>query len=361
MACYHPLKAYPSFVSPDSGKQQYKICSYDSTCIWYNGQNLVPKFDDPSHWPGSISDFIEIPCGQCLGCRIQRSREWANRCLLELLDHPGAPGYFVTVTYDDEHIPRVWYGDPAHNGLAHQAFTLRRRDVTLLMKRIRKRFPDLNIRFFGCGEYGPQTWRPHYHLIIFGLVLDDLVPSQWRAELDGVQYFESATFDRLWKFQRRDRYGRPYGKRCNAGRCLIGEISWQSCAYTARYVTKKLTGDASELYERFNIDPPFSCMSLKPAIGRMYFDSHPELYNFEYINVSTPQGGKKFRPPRYFDKLYDVEYPEEMKSMKEFRRSAAEAQKELKLSMTDLSYLDYLSVEEESFRSRLNSLTRKNL
>ena len=127
-------------------------------------------------------EILQVPCGQCIGCRIDRSRQWANRCMLELQYHDSA--YFVTLTYDDLHVPKAYYPDP-DTGEAHQSLTLCKRDFQLWMKRLRKRFSDDKIRFFACGEYGGSTHRPHYHAIVFGLHLDDLVKYKTVQEGDG--------------------------------------------------------------------------------------------------------------------------------------------------------------------------------
>lgn len=136
MPCYHPLNALWLGNKPD-GK---KIIGFlgcpvndNQTKVWYKG-----RYYDRSR-------LIQIPCGQCIGCRIDYSRQWANRCMLELQYHDSA--YFCTFTYDDDHVPQSWYADP-ETGEAHPSLTLCKRDFQLLMKRIRKRFSDDSIRFF---------------------------------------------------------------------------------------------------------------------------------------------------------------------------------------------------------------------
>ena len=92
--------------------------------------------------------FIQVPCGKCLECRIQHARAWADRCVVEAKQYDD--NYFVTLTYDDAHLP-------AKNSLVPD-------DLQKFMKRLRKHFPNNKIRFFACGEYGDTSWRPHYHL-----------------------------------------------------------------------------------------------------------------------------------------------------------------------------------------------------
>lgn len=354
LSCYHPLHAWPTGCLTAAGKTEY----------------LITGFSDPPIPPQSVIKTgyhgkpVTIPCGQCIGCRIDRSREWANRCLMELESHPEG-GYFLTLTYNDMHLPWSWYADP-YTGEAQPSLTLDRRDVQLFIKRLR-RATGQSLRYFGCGEYGPRTMRPHYHLIIFGLVLDDLEPLPGRSS-QGYTYYRSKLVEDCWSFGMRDQYrhdvsptvyddrGRPRKVTSTAGYVVVGAISWETCAYTARYVTKKLTGDAAQYYDYFNITPPFSMMSLKPGIGADFY--RPEIYEHEHIVLSTPTGGRKFRPPKYFDRMFDIEYPEKMLEIKRDRVRKAELQKQLQLEKTDLNYMEMLAAQELSFSERVKPLKR---
>ena len=268
--------------------------------------------------------------------------------MLEREAHDAA--WFCTFTYDDDHVPRSYYPDP-ETGEAIPSLTLCKRDFQLLMKRIRRRFPDDHIRFFACGEYGSQTFRPHYHAIIFGLHLDDLVP--YKTVREGGElytYYNSPKLQSCWL----DSDGKPIGF------VVVGEVTWESCAYTARYVTKKLKGKEADFYEKHCISPEFSLMSRRPGIARDYYESHPGIFDSDYINISTPKGGRKFRPPRYFEKLFEIEDPVRSKELKEIKkRLALDAQKS-KLSKTSLELDELLAVEEQNFTDKIKSL-RRNL
>jgi hypothetical protein len=262
--------------------------------------------------------------------------------LLELKYHDSA--WFCTFTYDDDHVPRTYYPDP-ETGEAIPALTLQKRDFQLLMKRIRKKFDNDKIRFFMSGEYGSQTFRPHYHAILFGLHLDDIQP--YKTVKEGGEYYtyyNSPSLQECW----------PYGY------VVVGEVTWESCAYTARYVMKKLKGKEAKFYAEHNIQPEFTLMSRKPGIARQYFDENPHCVENQYINVSTPKGGKKFRPPRYYDKLFDVECPEKSAELKALRAKLAQQAMEAKLSNTSLDSYELRDVEEEKQSNRLKSL-RRNL
>lgn len=363
MACYHPLKAFPIGLNP-SGKTNYKITSYEVDHVEITDSGKVVCCStpfEPHYRPVTtkrvISDFVEIPCGKCIGCRLEYSRQWANRMMLELQYHDSA--YFVTLTYNDEHVPTSCYeGD---FGDIYPSLTLCKRDCQLFMKRLRKACPNDRIRFYLAGEYGSHTMRPHYHVIIFGLHLPpgDLIEYS-RSEL-GHKYYRSSLLERCWS-KKTGEYDPPVD--CSNG-CygfvLVTEVSWETCAYVSRYVTKKLTGPESNFYSMFCIEPPFTLMSRKPGIGRQYYDDHPDCFDFDYINISTDSGGRKFRPPKYYQKLFEVDEPELSAELKATRKRMAEEQKKLKLSKTDLSYLELLAVEEQKKLSRIKSLERSKI
>lgn len=176
---------------------------------------------------------FQVPCGQCIGCRLERSRDWAVRCVHEAKLYK--ENCFITLTYDNQHLPA--------NG------SLVRRDLTNFFKRLRKQY-DHKIRYFACGEYGDKGQRPHYHAILFNHHFSDRrVFSAGKFPL-----YISDQLASLWQF----------------GHSIIGEMSFESAAYTARYCVKKITGkDAREHYgERL---PEFSAMSRRPGIGHDFF------------------------------------------------------------------------------------------
>ena len=133
MSCYHPLTAWWSKFKTESGKRT----------LVFNARLAA-----------NIDDVIQVPCGQCIGCRLEYARVWATRCWHESLMHDQS--YFVTLTYDDDHL---------------KTFSLVPEDLTNFFKRLRN---YKKIRYYACGEYGDKNGRPHYHAIIFGLSLNDL-------------------------------------------------------------------------------------------------------------------------------------------------------------------------------------------
>lgn len=349
MSCYHPLKAFLIGKHP-SGKNKYKICSYDVDHVeringtWYS----VPTSFRSSICDAVVRDFTEIPCGKCTGCRLEYSRQWADRCMLELEYHDSA--YFVTLTYDDMHVPTNYYADP-ETGESNAVYTLKPRDLQLFMKRLRKRFPDDDIRFFACGEYGDNTQRPHYHVILFGLHLNDLRFYK-RSDLNHI-YYNSDSLQLCWSVRDDNGVVHPIGH------AVVAQVTWESCAYTARYVMKKLNGPMSEFYDTFNLEPEFTRMSRKPGIGHQYFVDHPDCVKNGHIHISTDSGGREIHPPRYYDRLFDLDDHETMAEIKQQRQQRAIDKKNIVMSNTSLSYTDYLSVCENNLKSRIARLKRK--
>lgn len=372
MACNHPLKGFPVGMT-EAGKTKYKICSFDvdHVEVMRNGSvvpcNGVFSSDNAVR---VIRDFVLVPCGRCLGCRLDYSRQWADRCLAELAYHDSA--YFVTLTYDEEHLPWSKYpalkdgsmpdestGEVSEEQLDwFTSMTLCKRDVQLFMKRLRKAYPDDKIRYFGCGEYGPKTFRPHYHLILFGLHLDDLYVDA-KSPL-GYDYYKSPKLEKVWSFPRRGYDMVSRGESCNAGFVTVANVSWDTCAYTARYMTKKLLGDDGQFYDTFHITPPFSLCSRRPGLGRQYYDDHKEeIKGNVYTMVSTEEGGHKLYPPKYFRKLLEVDDPEWSEENKLMRRQQAIMAQQAKLSLTSLGEEEYNDLVENSLVRRTKSLERK--
>ena len=264
MPCHSPLKAYKA------GNQVFFKHPKDT------GRNL---------------ELIDLPCGQCLGCRVQTSLDWAIRCVNELTLHKQAS--FLTLTYNDENLP----ADKSLN----------KKHLSDFMKRLRKKYSHKNIRFFACGEYGDKYSRPHYHIIVFGHQFDDL---QYYKMVKGNKYYTSNQLAKLWKF----------------GFNTIGNVTFQSCAYVTRYVTKKLTGEMKEKYgytdletgEYFPVIPEFTQMSLRPGIGKEWF-----LKNINDVFPSDEiiHEGKRYRVPKYYMKLCEEINPALAEQVKTKRRN----------------------------------------
>ena len=237
MACYHPLKGYEVGLTKNN-KTKYHITSYET---------------DMYNLDGSKMEYIEIPCGKCIGCRLAYSRMWADRCLAEATLHESS--YFVTLTYNDDNLPDSINPETGEIG---QYKTLVKRDMQLFMKRLRKNYKyDNKIRFFLAGEYGSQTARPHYHALLFGLKLDDM--QLYKKTPMGFNLYTSEFLNKVWEYK---------------GYVIVAEVTWETCAYTARYIMKKQNGEGVIWFEENGIQQEFTLMSRKPGIAKEFYEQN---------------------------------------------------------------------------------------
>lgn len=357
--CVAPLKGWIVGTNP-SGKNKMMITSFavDHLEHYVNGQWIsVQEQDNPSDGLKSIvdqtgvsaicdkvvSEYITIPCGHCIECLKDRGQQWTNRCMLEYASAE-QNCYFVSLTYRDENLPVTYYADPS-TGEAFPAYTLDKKHVQDFLKRVRKYFFGSErgtLRYYIAGEYGPSTMRPHYHCIMFGLPLDDLVQSS------NPQYYNSAVMAKLW----------PYGFH------QISPLQPNMIAYTCHYVTGKLDPESYELYDLHNMQRPFNFQSCKPSIGRRWYDEHKDevmelLSNPSYkISVAMEDKGYTFPPPKYFEYLLEKEGVD-LEALKKFRREKSGDRLDLELSQTNLSYGELLEAKERSLLSKYSKMLRR--
>lgn len=301
MTCYHPLKGYQSRWKTALGKRQ----------IVFNKS------------AGFLDKEMTVPCGQCIGCRLERSRQWAIRITHEASLYE--KNCFITLTYSDEYLP---FDNSLH--LEHfQKF----------MKRFRKKFGQ-KIRFYHCGEYGSKYGRPHYHACIFNFDFND---KKLLKYVNNNPLYTSASLEQLWR----------YGYSSSAA------LTFHSAAYVARYIMKKVNGArADEHYERFDdetgefykIQPEYTTMSRRPGIGKDWFDRYKlDIYsaNKDFVFMNN----KKMRPPRFYDSCYEVENPNHFAKLKSRRKK--ESKKHL-----DNQTPERLTVREKVKLSQIKRLVR---
>ena len=233
-----------------------------------------------------------VPCGCCRACRINETTDWSVRALFELHDWKDAS--FVTLTYDDEHIPK--------NG------SLRKEELQDFFDRFQHKVKyekGQKLRFFSCGEYGSHTHRCHYHAIIYGLNPDPFDPKNNDRKLiqDSWKFCNSQMFE--WNSH-------------NYNKNAINFVTRETIQYVAGYVQKKLKSFDAELYKKLGIEPPFRIMSR--GLGLNYAKENADVLR---ENGFTYYNGCKVRIPRYFrDKLQiekdfeEVEYNESVLHVK---------------------------------------------
>lgn len=252
---------------------------------------------------------IKLPCGQCIGCRLERSRQWAIRCVHEAKCHED--NSFITLTYRDERLP-PGVSLPLYQGGHFQKF----------LKRLRKAIAPKTLRFFSCGEYGAENARPHYHACLFGYDFSDKV--FLKNSVDGLPLYTSKLLTDCWSDP--DGVDLPPPKNWQGyynpktfGFATVGSVTFESAAYVARYITKKITGDDAEAHYDGR-RPEYSTMSRRPGIGKKWYD---EFRSDVYPCDNVVLRGKVMHPPKFYDKKYEVDNPEDYARIKHDRKTKA--------------------------------------
>lgn len=266
MACVKPLRGYAA-----------------SNGAWVRE---APRADSPT---------LTVPCGHCVGCRLDNARSWSLRCLHELSFHEEAS--FITLTYREEDCPHVL---SERGGELLLEPTLVKEDLQKFWRALRKRVGK--VRYFACGEYGPLNSRPHYHAVVFGHSFPDrmLSPSQGQSK---EPLYVSPTLEAAW----------PHGF------STIGEVTRRSIEYVAQYTVKKLNGKRlGEWKETTARTPEFGVQSRRPGIGEEWIR---KWRNDVYPSDSCVVDGVEVRPPRFYDKVIERDHPELVESVREKRRA----------------------------------------
>jgi hypothetical protein len=276
MACFHPLLAYK-----------------------LDGQVTFKK-------PYPFAVGFNLPCGQCIGCRLNYSRQWAARCVHEAQMHD--QNCFITLTFNPESL-----------AVRAQPENLDLTEFQKFLKRLRKKY-NYPVRFFHCGEYGEKNQRPHYHALLFG---HDFADKKLYSKKGDYNLYISEDLTKLW----------PYGF------SIIGDLNFETAAYCARYVVKKITGDEAEkhyqhtdLYtgEIYQKNPEYCTMSRgnnRPlddpthtrGIGYSWYKKYgkTDCHNFDKIVLSN---GLEINPPKYYDKLCDPDRMAEIKKQRQMEQ-----------------------------------------
>ncbi len=258
---------------------------------------------------------LQVACGQCLGCRLERTLVWGMRIVHEAHLHENNHGNcFVTLTYRsrDECTPKQL----RDGHYVPKDYSLNKAHFQKFIKRLRKHFPQ-KIKYFHCGEYGEEGRRPHYHACMFNCSFDDL---EHFKECEGINTYTSANLARLWQY----------------GFCTVGELNFATASYTAGYILKKITGKkAEDEYLRndeygvaFWVLAPYITMSLgRKAPGGIGADFYEKYKSDFFPSDESPVPGKGIirKVPRYYQNLYADMSPEGMEKIKAVRQAFREA------------------------------------
>lgn len=336
MSCYHPLKAMKQ-VDLKTGEFIKMVFLKDFEPALK--RNIVEK-----RGRTLLETYVEIPCGTCTGCRMEYAENWAVRCVLEARQWKN--NCVLTLTYDNEHLPKMPKIDITTGEILEENVTLCKEDVQKFFKRLRKTFKEKynqdNIRFFMCGEYGDKNGRPHYHIILFNCEIPD--KKFFKYNNNGFKLYESKEVEKIW----------------GMGDVKINDLSYEMCAYIARYVLKKQKGtNAKATYDARGQIPEFTNMSRKPGIAYKYFEEHKEtIYETEEIWLQTKKALKAHKPSRYFDKKLEELEEEKFKQIKTRRKIRAEDKKRTLEHIIEYSIEEYKTMLESSKNRQLKKLIR---
>lgn len=337
MPCYNPLIRIETQqkIIKKNGELTNKAIIINETEFINTLKNKIPK------------EYIQkIPCGQCIGCRLEYSRQWANRITLETKKYKPEESWFLTLTYNDENVP-IKTVKNEKTGEIIQGCTLNKKDLQNFLKKLRRHYEyhynHTKIRFYAAGEYGEKTKRPHYHLCIFNMPIFT-ENKKYKINEMGQTIWTNEEIEKIW------------GK----GFITLGKITWDTASYTAKYMLKKQKGpDAKWFYKSQAKEPEFTLMSRKPGIAKEYYDKNKEkIYENDEIIIPKRDRSLKIKPPKYYDRLYDIENHDMMEEIKLNRRINAEEKEKTKLSKTTKSEQELREIEKRRTEERIKKCVR---
>lgn len=152
--------------------------------------------------------------------------------------------------------------------------------LTKFMKDLRRyfeyHFGFKGIRFFACGEYGEKYMRPHFHIILFNCPIPDL--ELLKTSFNGDCYWQSHILEKIW----------------NKGFVCVGNCTFDTCSYVARYMMKKQKGLNSSYYDDLGLIPPFTRCSRSPGIAKSYYDKERDtIYKYDSLHIVDNKGVAK--------------------------------------------------------------------
>jgi len=321
--------------------------------------------------PKGHSD-VPAPCRDCIACRVNRKRLWQHRLILELKAHEKA--CFITLTYDEENLPL--------------SGSVSKREVQLFNKNLRDKFPPRSLRYYAVGEYGDQSWRPHYHIAYFGLTCETLgncnnikktiiEREQKRYHTDQVEpeWYIDKVCDTCQKIE----------KSWNRGFIDVSPLNATTAAYICGYTVKKMTKDTDPRLARDHnvyLAPEFSLQSqniglegLKiildewkqnPHFERFLTETGDVPYSLTHDGKSYPLGRhlrEKARQYLQMEEAFDEEtgeikwvskeaqkilQKEDLQAMREDEKISQDAKVSLKFLMKDKNLQRNKNIEKRS-------------
>lgn len=310
MVCFHPISAYYPIECDEQGKRYLKFGKkrrdlglLSSHYVWmteyFPNQSFIDSsiYDSPYDFPLYLDgDFnitglnIKVPCGKCIGCKLDYSRMWATRSANEAyMNKHYSNCAFVTLTFNDDMLARR-ENPKSLNKTAFRSWIKR------LRKAVKSQY-NCEFRLMACGEYGAKHSRPHYHMLIYGFNFPDKYVYKYN-KIHGkeVLYYRSPFLEKVWS---------PACSSDSYGFSVLGDVNFESSAYVARYVTKKLFGAVAEKVYK-HIEPEFLTTSRMPGLGYSYLQEFKQNI-FELGYIVLPNGNKAPIPRYYINKLEEMD------------------------------------------------------
>lgn len=259
-----------------------------------NGQYTMAAIGDNAPLQGTVT----VPCGQCMPCRVKKSQEWTVRMMHESYEHK--ENCFITLTYDDEHLPENNTLIPEHPKKFMKA-----------LRQIVQRQGGNKFRNLYAGEYGEESERAHYHACLFGYWPKDAV--LYKTTPQGNRLYTSETLNKAWG---------------NKGFVTVGEFNSTTAQYVAKYITKSMLGKHAEAYNRTDPEsgeiikrhPPFQRSSRMPGLGFTFFEKNKnQLYALDFTVID----GNQRSIPKYYDRKFRKEDKAQFDAVKQKRYAKA--------------------------------------
>lgn len=277
------------------------------------------KLDEISNDRPLDDDTTILPCGKCEQCRINQSSQYAVRAVMESQKWP--KNAFLTLTYDNDHLPKKR--------------TLKKADLQKFWKRLRK--SGEKIRYLACGEYGPNTRRPHYHAIVFNYWPEDCELFSFNHKEDYL--YTSKKLSKIW----------------GNGYVIVAPVNYETCAYVARYVVKKAYGLNKEFNLKQGLEPEFVLSSRRPGLGI----PDEKCWRNWGVPIKTKKG-VKIKPLPTFTRSKMREENRELyyKKAEKIARTLKEIAR-AKMSATDIKYFQYMKNLDEKKTNILGKLDKR--